>query len=785
MLFTHWRHSSTANVNELGNIRGRSSTCINPAWVAGYNCEQFPPWPDPQMKYVTQAVVRQIPAVLTGLLSCCIMIAVPSLAQETVDSRGNLTRKRIEIVRTELAPELDGVLDDEIWRQATVISDLHQFQPVDQGMPSERTSFYIAYNERFFYLAARLEDSSPAEIINRQLVQGGGLGADDSFEFILDTFNNGRTGYHFQINPNGIRREGVYENPNSLNRDWKGIWKVESRIDENGWTAEVAIPFNTLNFNPDTSEWGFTAARTIARKREEVAWSSFNRNINPTTTGLIYGIHDIRQGKGLDIIPSITTAYSEDYVTGASGERFDPSVNVFYKITPNLTGALTVNTDFSATEVDNVQVNLSRFSLFFPEKRDFFLQDVDIFNFGGLSQNGIPFYSRRIGLSRTGQPVDIDVGTKLTGRVGDWNVGGLVVQQGDQPGLAGQTVFVGRASANVLSESNVGVILTQGDPASDLDNTVAGVDFRYQNTRFSDTHTLRGNAWYQQSDTQGLSGDDKAYGLQANFDTQSSGFGYFANYQYFGKEFNPALGFANNTGIRSVDLGTNGRYFLRNHDVIRNLFTFMRFGYTEVLETGEMQSSDWFWRVLNISTHRGDQIGFGGFRNQEGLDRDFQIRPGIIIPKGKYTFTGVQGEIRSSDQRAFSARLNVNNGGFYDGDRTQYNFNMSYRPNEHLDLGLDYNWQDISLPAGDFITRVIRANANYAFNSKWSWINLVQYANSSRIVGLNSRLRWNPQAGEDFYLVLNYNMDSSDGAFTGLNPENAELVLKYTKTFRF
>jgi hypothetical protein len=189
--------------------------------------------------------------------------------------------------------------------------------------------------------------------------------------------------------------------------------------------------------------------------------------------------------------------------------------------------------------------------------------------------------------------------------------------------------------------------------------------------------------------------------------------------------------------------------------------------------------------MLNISTHRGDQVGFGVYRNQEGLDWDFRIRPDIVIPRGKYTFSGIQGEIRSSDQRAFSARLNFNSGGFYDGDRTQYNFGLNYRPDEHLDLGLDYNWQDISLPGGDFITRVIRANANYAFNSKWSWINLVQYTNSSNVVGLNSRLRWNPEAGEDFYLVMNYNMDSSDGAFTGLNPESAELVLKYTKTFRF
>lgn len=699
----------------------------------------------------------------------------------------NASRKRVEIFRTMETPVIDGVLDDAMWRSATVISDLHQFQPVDHGEPTETSIFYIAYNERFFYIGARLYDSDADRIIARQLVQGGGLGTDDAFEFILDTFNNGRTGYHFQVNPNGIRREGVYENPNDLNRDWTGIWQVESRIDEDGWTAEVAIPFNTLNFDPETDEWGFTVARTVARKNEEMAWSSFNRRINPTTTGLIYGIRDIRQGKGLDIIPSVTMATTENYNAGGiSDRRFDPSLNVFYKITPNLTGAVTFNTDFSATEVDNRQVNLSRFSLFFPEKRDFFLQDLDIFSFGGLNQNGIPFYSRRIGLSRFGTPVDIDAGVKLTGRVGPWNVGGLAVKQGEYDGLDSQNVFVGRIAANVLSESSVGAILTHGNPTSDQSNTVAGVDFRYQNTRFSDSHSLRSNTWYQQSDSKGLTGDDKAFGISANLDTQNNGFGGNVSYEYFGEDFNPALGFANNTGVESFNIGGSGRRFLRNNKLIRNVFTFMRFNHTRFLDTKEMQSENWFWRMLNFNTHRGDQFGFGGFRNREGLRNDFAIRPGVIIPAGEYTFSGFNMEARLSNQLEFSPGMNLSVGDYYNGERLQINAGFDWRPNEHINLGFNYNYQDIELPVqgGEFDVRVISANANYAFNSKWSWINLIQYDNFSDVVGINSRLRWNPQAGEDLYLVVNYNF-RSEGVFSNLNSNNSEIVLKYTKTFRF
>jgi hypothetical protein len=545
-------------------------------------------------------------------------------------------------------------------------------------------------------------------------------------------------------------------------------------------------------------EWGFTIARTIARKQEEIAWSSFNRNINPSTTGIISGIRDIRQGVGLDVIPSIAMAGSKDYVTQNSDKRFDPSVNVFYKITPNLTGALTLNTDFSATEVDNRQVNLSRFSLFFPEKRDFFLQDVDIFTFGGRSgggggggggnfgnnQNGIPFYSRRVGLSRTGLPIDIDAGLKMTGRVGQWNVGALAVQQGDFGTLDGQQVFVGRASANILSESNIGVIFTDGDPTSTTSNRLFGTDFRYQNTRFSSRYGLRGNAFFQQTDTPGLTGDDKAYGVSANMETQGTGFGGSMGYEYFGEDYYPGLGFANRVGVESVNMGGRARYFFQEHPLLRVINSFWRFEHTRRLDTGDMQSENLFFRPVNLNTHLGDQLGLGVSRNREGLDRDFMISPGVVIPAGKYDFVEYNMELNMSDQRTIAPGIQLNSGDFYNGDRKRVRVGMNWRPDEHFFLNWSYDIQDISLPVGDFKVKLVSANANYAFNAKWSWVNLIQYDNASSTVGVNSRLRWNPQAGEDLYLVVNYNFDS-EGVFSHISREKAEIALKYTKTFRY
>ncbi|HWK54787.1 MAG TPA: DUF5916 domain-containing protein, partial [Hyphomicrobiales bacterium] len=501
---------------------------------------------------------------------------------------------------------------------------------------------------------------------------------------------------------------------------------------------------------------------------------------------------DIRQGRGLDIIPSVATAASKDYRTGTSDKRFDPSLNVFYKITPNLTGALTLNTDFSATEVDNRQVNLSRFSLFFPEKRDFFLQDVDIFSFGGRGPdsnydttiNGIPFYSRRVGLSATGQPIDIDAGVKLTGRVGNWNVGALAVQQGDIPGLDGQQVFVGRATMNVLSESSVGVIFTDGDPTSPISSRLGGADFRYQNTRFTEQYSLRGNVFYQESDTDGRNGDARAYGAMLNLDTQGTGFGGTMGYDYFGEDYYPALGFANRLGVETYYIGGRWRHFFDAHPLLRLINTVTRFEHTDRLDSGEMQSERLFVRPINLHTHLGGQLNLGGSRNREGLERDFEISPGVIIPRGKYEFVDYHLELFASNQRPFVPSVIFKSGEFFNGDRDQVKLGMEWRPNAHIYFNWNYDVQDISLPAGDFKVRLVSMNANYAFNSKWSWVNLIQYDNASSSVGLNSRLRFNPQAGEDLYLVANYHFNS-EGVFSHVSREKAEIALKYTRTFRY
>ena len=717
--------------------------------------------------------------IVTGIVLAVVLGSFATIAagQEVID------RKVANIVRTTEAPILDGSLDDPAWSNATVIRDLHQYDPVDHGVPTEESTFYLMYDDEFLYIGARLSDSEPDQIAARQLIQGQSVFLDDRLEVILDPFNNMRTGYKFQLNPNGVRRDGIFEQPTRINADWDGIWYAEAVIDEQGWTAELAIPFKTLNFDPNNADWGFTIGRAIPRKKEKMAWTSYDRAINLSATGVLSGFENLEQGRGLDIIPSISVASSRDYVASLDDTATEPSLDVFYKFTPSLTGVLTLNTDFSATEVDDRQVNLSRFSLFFPEKRDFFLQDVDMFSFGNLRRNGIPFFSRRIGLSAAGQPVDLDVGVKLTGRAGRWNVGVLGVRQAGFGAVDESDLFVGRVTANVFEESSVGMIVTDGDPGSNLDNSVVGADFRYRNTRLSSGRTIESTAWYQQSNSEGVATDESAWGLAFSLPT-SEGLSLSLQYEVIEENFDPALGFVNRTGHARMWASSGYRLRPVNHPWLRSYQTFMFVSQYDNEATGALESRTLFFRPFQFENHRGDRYGLALRSQTEVLADPFEISAGVIILPGEYDNKSASIELNQASERVVAPRFYVENGDFYNGKKLTLTGGIDWRPNSRWNLGADYQYNDIELPVGEFTTRLIQLRVNVAFNVKWSWVNLLQYDNVSDTVGLNSRLRFNPRAGEDLHIVWNHNSDAL-ASFSGLSSRESEITVKYSRTFRF
>ena len=484
-----------------------------------------------------------------------LLLASNAAAIYTVDGE----RKSFEIFRTKLAPVIDGRLDDEVWKTAAIVDDFHQTSPTDGAKPTEATVVRVTYDHEFLYIAAHLKDSDPNGILAKQMIQGKMFQSDDRFWVTLDSFNNKRNDYFFQVNANGIRREALRENNAQFIEEWATIWQAESAVTEDGWVTEIAIPFKSISFSPDSDTWGINFGRGIVRKQEYDLWSSHERQDWPAYGGEVSGIDDIKQGVGLDVVPSVNLSQSRDLVLNEDTSGFEPSLDARYRITPSLTATLTLNTDFSTAEVDEQQIALDRFSLFFPEKRDFFLQDAGIFEFGNIDTNGRPFFSRRIGLADDGQTVGIDGGVKLTGRVGDFNIGTLAIRQEAYEGVDATDLFVARGSYNLLEESAIGFIMTHGDPTSNATNSVAGIDFLYRKSDGPFGEILTGKFWAQQSRSSDLDGDEQAFGAQ--LEIPSDKLRAYLGAQHIEENFHPALGFVNRAGIRRLDAGL--RYRIR------------------------------------------------------------------------------------------------------------------------------------------------------------------------------------------------------------------------------
>ena len=730
-------------------------------------------------------------------------------AQLTAGSDGG---KTIEIPKLSERARIDGVLDDDIWSRALLINDFHQYEPVEYAEPSQKTEIWIYYTDEALYIAHHFWETDPSLISANILRQGQSLQPDDILAVVLDPYLDRRNGYRFEVNANGVRWEGLFQNITQIESSWDGIWQADASRDETGWYGEMRIPFQTISFNPASDSWGINFRRAIRRNNESIGWVSRNRQVNPSIAGTITGLQGLRQGRGLDIVPSMVLR--QDRVIGAVGkteEHFEPQLDVFYKITPQLNAALTINTDFSSTEVDSRQVNLTRFSLFFPEKRDFFIRDSDIFEFGQIGtggfdrgqggggnpaipnaaqQNGRPFFSRRIGLSASGAPVDINTGAKISGRVGDWNVGTLLVSQDEDPrnGVAAQEMFVGRAVLNVLAESQVGVITTVGNPQSNIDNSLVGMDLRYRNSRLPGGKTIQGVAFYQQTDTDGVTGDDASWGVGISYPNNQGWRGAYT-YTQVEDNFAPAMGFVSRTNLEDHRLDFGHRWFFEPGGFFRSWYAGYDFYQSRDLTDGKVIEENGGLR-LTIDNNSGDGWFSRIMQSREILRRDFTINRAsdgsrnVVIPAGDYTWNEYLLGWQIGDQRTISGRLNTRFGDYYNGTRLQRGADISWRPTRQYDIGIGYTENEIHLPSGNFTVRLVTLDAKIAFSSTLSWSNLIQYDNVSEVMGLNSRLHWIPEAGRQAFLVFNYGLADFDKD-NEFHSTGSDISLKFSYTFRF
>ncbi|HNP62780.1 MAG TPA: carbohydrate binding family 9 domain-containing protein [Woeseiaceae bacterium] len=703
-----------------------------------------------------------------------LLLATDVVAFYTVDGE----RKSFKIFRTTSTPIIDGRLDDAAWETAAFVDDFHQTAPIDGAEPSEVTIVRVAYDDEYLYIAADMRDSSPDEIRATQMVQGKMFFSDDRFYVMLDSFNNKRNDYFFQVNANGIRREALRENNARFIEEWATIWVAESAKHENGWATEIAIPFKSISFSPDSDTWGINFGRGIVRKQEFALWSSHERQDWPAYGGEIHGIQDIRQGLGLDIVPSVSISQQRDLVLGDDHSNIEPSIDIRYRITPSLSATFTLNTDFSTAEVDEQQVALDRFSLFFPEKRDFFLQDAGIFEFGNIDTNGRPFFSRKIGLSANGAPVGVDGGIKLTGRVGDFSLGTLAIRQEAAGDVDAKELIVARGTYNVLDESTVGFIVTNGDPTSNDSNSVLGVDFLYRDSDGPFGQILTGKVWAQQSETEGIAGDDQAFG--ALIEMPSDKFLAYVHAKYIGENFNPALGFVNRTGIRVAETGVRYRY-RPNTGRWREMNA--RVDASHVTDMNGETVSQWLRFRPNLYAHTDDFYMIDFEHNRELVRNAFLLFNRLEIPAGEYAFDRVRVELATGQQRPLRLVLSVQDGGFFGGDRLEKFIELQWRQSAYLFLGIAFTENVVDMPGGSFTSHLASLRADVAFNSKWSWSNFMQYDNTHDNFGINSRLRFVPEAGKELVLVLNHGGTVSRA--NNFSSSQSDINLKLSYTFRY
>ena len=709
------------------------------------------------------------------------LIAATSLLLQSgsVLAFSDTERKSFTITRTDSAPIIDGRIDEDAWRHAAVVDDFHQTVPTDGASPTEHTVVRVMYDDEYLYIAADLRDSNPGAIQALQLIQGRLFFSDDRFWVTLDSFNSKRNDYLFQVNANGVRREALRENNSRFIEEWATIWYAESAVHENGWATEIAIPFKSISFSPESDTWGINFGRGIVRKQEYNMWSSHDRQDWPAYSGEVSGISDIEQGLGLDVVPSVNLRQEHDVELGERKSSFEPSLDIVYRITPSLTSTFTVNTDFSTAEVDERQVALDRFSLFFPEKRDFFLQDAGIFEFGNIDANGRPFFSRRIGLSEDGEPVDLVGGAKLTGRLGRFNVGALAIRQDAHEDMEATDLFVVRGSRNLFGESAAGFVVTHGDPQSNDDNSLVGVDFLYRNSDGPFGQIVTGNLWAQQSSSTGLEGDDRAYGVL--LDMPNDIFSGYVRAEEIQENFNPALGFVNRTGIRRF--ATGARHRTRPEQARwRSIVQRADFNLVKDMD-GTTITKYTRIRPLELETHTGDFIFLAWERNEEFVDEEFELFDRLSVPVGRYSFDRYRAEFASSMGRPLRVVLSVQDGGFFGGERLEKFAEVEWRQSAHFSLGLAFTENDVDLPSGSFTSHLGSLRTDIAFNSRWSWSNLFQYDNSGDVFAINSRLRYIPEAGRELLLVLNHGANVDPG--NHLESTQSELNLKVAYTFRY
>lgn len=708
-----------------------------------------------------------------GMVLCavaCIMISIPALAKTKASAQGSPQAEVLQIARSDI-PRLDGVLNDPIWNKAESIGTFRMVEPEENAEPTEKTEVRVAATNNALYFGIRCRDSRPDLISSFTMQRDAQLRGEDHIKIVLDTFHNGRTGYVFAVNPNGARydalinREGEGEN-----FDWDGIWEAAVYRSKNGWSAEIYIPIKTIRFRPGLDFWGFNVERRIQRNQETDRWASPVRNYKVTHIsqgGVLTGLPAFKQGLGLTVRPYAQANRTHDVGEGSASIGFRPGLDILKNFGGSVTGLVSVNTDFAETEVDTRRVNLTRFPLFFPEKRTFFLEGSDIFDFGlgmGFRQRDIvPFFTRRIGLIE-GQSIPLDLSIKATGSVGRFNFGILDSMTRNVEGLAPRTnMFAARGYQNIWKESKVGFLVTAGDPMGAKGSWLAGVDFLYKTSHFQGDKNFLVGAWALLNRRNSAGKDQSAFGFEVDYPNDL--WDGALTYKRIGEDFDPAMGFVPWRGIQKLNLSLT--YKPRPH------WTWLRQMFHEFFAQAvwDLDGKLYQWRLfmapVNWRLESGDRFEFNIVPYMERLPEAFEISPGVNVYAGTYHWTRYRLEFQTASKRAVTTQFTWWFGRFYDGHMNQYQAQITWRPSHKMNIALEGEIDRGKLPSGLSDIKLIRSRFDVYFTPNFQILSYLQYDNLTQSLGMNTRLRWTYRSLLDVFIVYNRNWIETSGHFYG------------------
>ena len=771
---------------------------------------------------------------MLAILFLSIVLSFPVLGQEEEEEEeeeeivGERPTLQIGILPNSRGEfKIDGILSEPIWTTVNGIENLITVEPEVGGDPEAPTTIKVFANHSEIFLGIRCYDKTPEEIVSFSKARDSPIMGDEETDpedyivIVFDTFMDGRSGYVFAVNPDGARFDGlVIEHGEEINSDWDTIWEARTSRDNGGWSAEIRIPIKSLAFKKDLDTWGFNVQRRVQRLQETSRWSGASQDFEVMQTsrsGFLTNLPEFDFGLGLSIRPAVVGTAGK--LTGEDSEYDgDLSLDVTQRLGPNLSSALTINTDFAETEVDVRQVNLTRFPLFFPEKRSFFLEGADIFQFGaGLDEdNLLPFFSRRIGLIGRGDEdlaeIPIDGGGKINGRVGNTNIGALVVNTREVDSLdigdidedikihvPDATMGAVRLSQNILEESSVGMLGTFGDQLGLSNSWSAGVDFTYRTSKFMNEKNFLVGVWGLLNDREDLEGDKSAYGLTINYPNDLLDLNFKSI--HLGDGFNPSLAFLPRNDVHIWHAG--GEFNPRPRwSLIRQMSHELSYTLYNNLDNTEWESYEVTIKPINWLLESGDSFEAGMLREGDKPPEAFEVAAGVDIPSsefsGSYEWTRYALGAHLAGKRRISGDVIWEFGDYYNGDLSTIEASLAVKPSSLLTVEFtaerntgkmmalpeDVEEEDaVELVQTDFTEEAYGVRLLLNFSSDLQLSSLTQYDNESKELGSNTRLRWTFDPFGDIFIVYNHNLirnEEDKWEFV-----SNELPIKIQYTFRF